>query len=79
MTEAQFIKTAKNLASKLEGVKCELEAFRDEYRDWFDGKSEKWRESDKGQDAEQRADSLMAICDSLDSSASELFDMTQEG
>ena len=43
-----------------------LEIVRDEMQDYFDERSERWQDSERGQDLQGRIDSLSAIVDDID-------------
>lgn len=59
------------ILAQIEEAKETVETIRDAARETFDNRSEKWQESDKGQEASEECDRLDALCDALDSAVSE--------
>ena len=51
-------KRLNDIASAIELAKSDLETLKDEIEEAYDGKSEKWQESEKGQEASQEKDNI---------------------
>lgn len=56
--------------SELEGAAANLQDILDELQEKFDGRSEKWQESEKGEEAQAELDVLQEAIRELESAAS---------
>lgn len=65
-------KRVSEIVSELEGFQAEITAIMEEEQDFFDGKSEKWQEDEKGQECEQRISDLSGALDDVSSAATSL-------
>lgn len=79
----QFATLKANLEEAAHEIECEvfIQDCTDELQEAFDNKSEKWQESDKGEEAQQRIADLEAIQEKLQELkdlASEIVDLIDE-
>ncbi len=63
------------LISTIEEAVAALQAITDDEQEAFDEKSEKWQESEKGEEASEVLDTLQAQVDALEEVAGELSGM----
>ena len=61
------IKKLKTIYSKIEGLKADLEEIHEKATETFENRSDKWRDSDAGQNEEQRISHLEEAISEIDS------------
>ena len=78
MTKAKLIATLNRMTSDMEEARQVIETEKDERREEWDGKSERYQESDRGVAAEGIIDQLESLYDSIDNIVTELEDLKSE-
>lgn len=71
-------KELKRIYGELETLQEAAQALATELRDAFDEKSEKWRESDKGQEADREADAAQSLVDDIERAKDAVSDHVSE-
>lgn len=59
-------KKTDEMISKMEDVKIYFEEMKNELKEKFDGKSERWQESEKGEEAQDQINEVEEVSDSCD-------------
>jgi hypothetical protein len=65
------------MISDLEDKIAKLTDLRDAAQEQYDNKSDKWHESEKGEQAQEQIDYLTSICDNLESAKDDLENAMQ--
>ena len=64
--------------SNIEDAKVALESFKDDQQNSFDEKSDKWKEGEKGQEAEADLESLQEAIENLEEAIEKLEEIFQK-
>ena len=71
-------KLINELVDRIYDVLVGLEAVQSEEQDYYDSRSEKWQDSDKGQELETRIEQLQSAYDDLENAKGTLESLTEE-
>lgn len=61
-----LLKRIKAIADKLSELQSELTAIKDDAQDYFDSRSEKWQESEKGETAQEEIERIEEFADEIE-------------